>query len=299
MRPHIHETAPAKLNLALSVGTPDGGHGMHPISSWMVTIDLVDDLHVTRLSDESISRYAIRWHEDAKQRSDIDWRITDDLAVAAHQALERFTNRQLPVQMRLEKRIPIGGGLGGGSSDAAAMLRACNQLFALGLADDELRHIACSIGSDVPFLVRGGSAIVGGFGEHIEPIEHLPEFHAVLFFPACRCSTAAVYGRFDSLGGGPLRSEAVKGSVSSGQYFNDLAEPALEESPAIRAQLTAIEHTAGRSVHVSGSGSTLFLTCDTSMEAGALAAAIEATHDLPAIPARPLRIGVRQLESIE
>jgi 4-diphosphocytidyl-2-C-methyl-D-erythritol kinase len=299
MRQHIHETAPAKLNLILSVGPLDGGHGRHPISSWMVTIDLSDDLHVTRLADDSISRYAIRWHDDARRRSDIDWRIEDDLSVAAHRALERFTNRRLPVQMRLEKRIPLGGGLGGGSSDAAAMLRACNRLFALELADEDLRHVAASIGSDVPFLVSGGSAIVGGFGDRIEALDAMPDFCAVLFFPEATCSTAAVYGRFDARGGGLLRADTVRESIASGRFFNDLTEPALEEAPAIQAQLIAIEHTAGRPVHVSGSGSTLFLTCDTSMEAGAIAAAIESTHHLPAIPARPMRIDARQLESID
>ncbi len=299
MRRHIHETAPAKLNLALSVGPPDDGHGMHPISSWMVTMDLVDDLYVTRLADESISRYAIQWQDDAKRPSDIDWRIIDDLAVRAHQALERFANRQLPVQMRLEKRIPVGGGLGGGSSDAAAMLRACNQLFELHLSDDELRHVAASIGSDVPFLVRGGSALVGGFGDRIELIDNMPDFFAVLCLPEASCSTAAVYGRFDAMGGAALRNDAVLAATESGRFFNELAEPAMQEVPTLRDHQTAIEQTAGRPVHVSGSGSTLYLTCDTSMEAGALAAAIESTHKLPAIPTRPMRIDARQLELIE
>jgi 4-diphosphocytidyl-2-C-methyl-D-erythritol kinase len=299
MRQHIHETAPAKLNLALSVGPPDEGHGLHPISSWMVTLDLFDDLHVTRLADDSISRYAIRWHEDAKRTTDIDWRIGEDLSVRAHQALERFADRCLPVQMRLEKRIPIGGGLGGGSSDAAAMLRACNGLFDLRLSDEELRHIATAVGSDVPFLVRGGSAIVGGVGDHIEPIDDMPDFYAVLCFPDTACSTAAVYGRFDAMGGGALAVDAVRASLQNGHFFNDLAEPAMQEAPQLREQQKAIEATAGRTVHISGSGSTLYLTCDTSMEAGALAAAIESTHNIPAIAAKPARIDARQLESIE
>lgn len=299
MRPHINEVAPAKLNFTLSVGPPDAGHGMHPISSWMATLDLVDDLHVTRLDDDSISRYAVGWHGEAKRPTDINWAVRDDLSVKAHQAMERFANRQLPVQMRLEKRIPVGGGLGGGSSDAAAMLRACNRLFELNLEDESLRHIGASIGSDVPFLVRGGSALVDGFGDRIEPLGDMPDIYAVLCFPETSCSTAAVYGRFDAMGGGTLRADAVRGAIQTGRYFNDLAEPALQEAPILRELQSAIECTAGRPVHVSGSGSTLFLTCDTSMEAGAIAAAVESTHHIPAIPARTMRIDARQLESIE
>lgn len=299
MRRHLHESAPAKLNLALSVGPPDAAHGMHPINSWMVTIDLVDDLFVTRLDEDSISRYAIGWHAEARQPSDIDWPVADDLSVKAHRAIERFTNRRLPVQMKLEKRIPVGGGLGGGSSDAAAMLRACNRLFDLELSDDELRHIAASLGSDIPFLIAGGSAIVSGFGDEIELLTEIPDFHAVLFFSDTSCGTEAVYGRFDAQGTAVLRAHAVREAISTGHFFNDLAEPALEEVPALRSHLTAIESTAKRPVYVSGSGSTLFLTCDTDLEAGAIAAAIQATHTVSAIATRPTRLDARPLNSIE
>jgi 4-diphosphocytidyl-2-C-methyl-D-erythritol kinase len=299
MRCHLHEIAAAKLNLALSVGPPDAEHGMHPISSWMVTINLADDLFVTRLEDDSISRYAIGWHAEAKQPSEIDWHVTHDLSVKAHRAIERFTNRRLPVQMKLEKRIPVGGGLGGGSADAAAMLRACNRLFELKLSDDHLRHIAASLGSDVPFLISGGSAIVSGFGHDIEMLPEIPRFHAVLFFSDTSCSTGSVYARFDAQGGGAIRRDAVRATVSNGYFFNDLTEPALEEAPVLRDRMTAIEATAKRPIHVSGSGSTLFLTCDTSLEAGALAAAIQSTHAVSAIQVRPTQPETRPLESID
>ena len=112
--------APAKLNLALSVGPPDQ-RGMHPICTWMVTISLCDDLLVTRLDEGRLSRYAILWHPDALRPLEIDWPVPRDLAVRAHLALEQHVGRPLPVQLKLDKRIPVGGGLGGGSSDAAAI----------------------------------------------------------------------------------------------------------------------------------------------------------------------------------
>ena len=119
---------PAKLNLALAVGRPDG-RGMHPICSWMVTISLCDLMVITRLPRDRLSRYAIGWHADAPRPGEIDWPTASDLAVRAHLALERHVKRSLPVQLKLDKRIPVGGGLGGGSSDAAATLRVVNELF--------------------------------------------------------------------------------------------------------------------------------------------------------------------------
>ena len=88
--------APAKLNLALSVG-PRNSEGMHPICSWMVSVGLFDELTVTMLEPDRLSRYAILWHSEAKSTSDIDWSISKDLAVRAHLALQQHTKRQLPV----------------------------------------------------------------------------------------------------------------------------------------------------------------------------------------------------------
>ena len=94
MRQSLAIHAPAKLNLALSVGTPNA-QGMHPICSWMVTVNLFDDLLVTRLEDDRLSRYAILWHADAKRRSDINWSITRDLAVRAQERTLAFFAKNL------------------------------------------------------------------------------------------------------------------------------------------------------------------------------------------------------------
>src|SRR5688572_4767303 len=97
--------APAKLNLSLSVDAPNS-QGMHPICSWMVTVNLYDQMLISRLETGRLSRYAILWHADAKRRSEINWSITKDLAVRAHHALQRHVGADLPIQMKLEKRIP-------------------------------------------------------------------------------------------------------------------------------------------------------------------------------------------------
>jgi 4-diphosphocytidyl-2-C-methyl-D-erythritol kinase len=286
----IHVRCPAKLNLALSVGPP-GADRMHPIASWMVTTDFADDLHLTRLDAGRDSLYAILWADDAPRRSDIDWPIQKDLAVRAHLALERHAERRLPLRMKLEKRIPVGGGLGGGSSNAAAMLRGANALFGLGLADGVLAEIARGLGSDVPFLVRGGSAVVEGLGERLEHHDEVPDVHAVLVFPDAACPTGPVYGRFDAmrpdaaLQAARVRALSASRTVAHDAPFNDLAEPALAVAPVLRDVMAEIGSLAGRTVHVSGSGSTLFLLCGGRGEADLLAGVVRDRTRWPAVAA--------------
>jgi len=282
--------APAKLNLALAV-SPPRADGMHPICSWMISINLADVMTLTRLESDRLSRYAILWHDDALKRSDINWPITKDLAVRAHLALEQHVGRRLPVQMKLEKRIPVGGGLGGGSSNAAAMLRGVNALFELGLTSDELAAIGATLGSDVPFMVRGGSAIVEGAGESIELHTEVPALHAVLVFPPCMCPTGAVYSAFDSLGCASTDHARVRGLVQasraastlSSALFNDLAEPAQVVAPSLREHRSDLSAIAEREAHVTGSGSTLFVVCDDALHADALARAVTARTGLASV----------------
>lgn len=308
VRRTISIAAPAKVNLALAVGAPSAAHGgLHPISSWMITVDLADDLTLTRLEDDALSMYAILWAADAKRRREIDWSITKDLAVRAHAALQEHVGRELPVKLKLEKRIPVGGGLGGGSSNAAAMLRGVNELFALGLDVDALARIGATLGSDVPFLVRGGSAVVGGVGDSLEHHEHTPEVDLVLVFPEASCPTGPVYGAFDRLRRGAVLDEArvrelvrvagVSNAVPSGSApstraldpgapFNDLAAPAFEIAPTLAADAQRIAALVDRPVHVSGSGSTLFLLCNGRVEAELLTEAITTRLELPSIAVR-------------
>lgn len=293
MADSIHILAPAKINLALTVGPP-GPDRMHPIASWMVTIDLMDEIEITRRDTPPMSLYAVAWHEDALRKPDIDWPMSTDLAARAHQALERHVGRELPVRLKVEKRIPPGSGLGGGSADAAAVLRGVNELFELGLTDTELARIGADIGSDVPFQVHGGSAVVEGLGDRIESHEHLPEIDAVLILPDEQCSTAEVYGWFDDLaeerGEKKMRSEEVKkcaaAPITPDTPFNDLAEPALRSSPGLEAIIKAVSELAERPTHVTGSGAGLFVVCDEAFHAEALADAIRERLKLPAIAIR-------------
>lgn len=286
--------APAKLNLALSVGPPRAD-GMHPICSWMMTVTLFDELLLTRLEEDRFSRYAILWHPEAKRTSDIDWSITSDLAVRAHLALEHRVGRRLPVQLKLEKRIPVGGGLGGGSSNAAAMLLGLNELFSLELELDDLAAVGATLGSDIPFLIYGGSAIVSGFGERIERHPSAAQLHAVLAFPDAQCPTGRVYRVFDemaSLGTPSLREDAVQNLAASCRngggprpdaLFNDLARAAIRTAPELDDAIAQISALAERPAHVTGSGASLFIVCDDALHAEALASAIERKLNIPAV----------------
>jgi len=271
---NVQIQAPSKINLSLSVGAPNAD-GMHPIVSKMVCLHYGDDLEVTRLDDGDLSRYAIFWHDDAKRKSPIDWPITNDLGVRAHRMLEAEVGHSLPVQMKLQKRIPVGGGLGGGSSDAAAMLTAIAELFELDL---DLATIGASLGSDVPFLISGGSAIVSGVGEQVEPVND-DQRHLVIVIPDYGCPTGEVYDAFDVIGGGEIDLERV----CNGELFNDLFDAACTVAGQLAEDYSTVRMVAEDDVHLSGSGSSMFVICDNAAHADALAQSIEESTTLVAI----------------
>jgi len=262
----VHIQAHAKVNLSLFVEQPLE-NGMHPIESKMARIALFDTLEVTRLEDHELSHYAILWHDDAPKQSEIDWALNDDLAVKAHRLLEKAADRVLPIQLKLEKRIPVGGGLGGGSADAAAMLLAVSTLFDL---NTDLTEIAIELGSDVPFMLDGGTCIVRGIGETIEPIAFEP-IHLVLLLPTYGCHTAQVYQAFDEL----------TGTHTTG--LNALLTPACIVEPRLARDIEVVTAIVGQEIQLSGSGSTMFAICDTTEHASELARKIEEQTKLVAI----------------
>lgn len=281
MQEEFKTTAPAKINLSLSVGPPVPSKGMlHPIASWMTTLDFCDDVCITRLDTNDLSRYAVLWHEDAPQKTTINWPITSDLTVRAHRSLEAEVGRSLPIQLKLEKRIPVGAGLGGGSSDAAATLRGLKALFQL---DVDIHAIGASLGSDIPFLIDGGSQVVTGFGEQMESFPEVQRA-IVLILPPYGCSTGEVYDAFDELCGATLDEERVRDGV----IFNELTAAATEISEELSRDMAKIKAVAEVEVHLSGSGSSMFVICDNVLNAEALTLAIKEKTGLVAIAANTM-----------
>lgn len=213
--------APAKLTLSLRVtGVRDDGY--HLIDAEMVSLDLYDELELDPDGSELVAEAA-----DGSRTPLAD----DDLVRRAVGLLDR------PVGVVLRKRIPAGAGLGGGSSDAAAVLR-------WGGIDDV--RAAAALGADVPFCLRGGRARVRGIGEELE---ELP-FEAgvlTLLTPPLHCSTPVVYRTWDRMGG------------PRGDHGNDLEPAALEAYPELAAWRDELAEAAGVRPRLAGSGATWFV----------------------------------------
>ncbi|MCR9075228.1 MAG: hypothetical protein NXI07_04240 [bacterium] len=268
----------AKVNLALAVGAPvdqpgTPTHGYHPICSYMHAIDLHDTIEIQRAPDAA---YDIAWKGVDGIENPVEWETERDLAVRAHLAVQARVGEALPCVLRVRKAIPAGGGLGGGSSDAAAVLRGLDQLFNLALGEETLRSIAMTLGSDIAFFLDDAHTpprpgIVSGFGERIERVDARHAGREIsLLLPGFGCATGAVYGAFDArCGGDAVREEAVRalaGVTELGDelIFNDLRDAAFTSEPRLRELCEHLSGSLGGGVHMSGSGSTLFVLgrCD-------------------------------------
>jgi 4-diphosphocytidyl-2-C-methyl-D-erythritol kinase len=173
--------APAKVNLFLHV-TGRRADGYHTLESLIALIDLADTITLTRRDDGVIRR---------------DGDVTGvpeehDLALRAARALHAATGARHGVDIILAKRIPLGSGLGGGSSDAASVLLALNRLWELGLPRADLLRLALQLGADVPLFVAGENAVARGIGDVLAPVS-LPPCFVALAFPPAVVSTADIF----------------------------------------------------------------------------------------------------------
>jgi 4-diphosphocytidyl-2-C-methyl-D-erythritol kinase len=173
--------APAKLNLFLHV-TGRRADGYHDLQTVFQLIDLQDSIGITVREDGVIER-ASGAEEVAPDA---------DLTVRAARALQAATGTRLGASLRIRKRIPMGGGLGGGSSDAATVLLALNRLWSADLGPDRLAELGLTLGSDVPVFIRGKSAWAAGRGEQLTPVE-LPERWYVIVHPRVHVATAEIF----------------------------------------------------------------------------------------------------------
>jgi len=173
--------APAKLNLFLHV-TGQRPDGYHELQTLFQLLDWGDEVRIKLLSKPVISR----------PRASYAVAEADDLVVQAASLLQAETSCRQGAEIEVIKRIPSGAGLGGGSSDAATVLLVLNQLWACELATDELAAIGLRLGADLPLFIRGHSALAGGVGEDLCPVE-LGERHYLLVDPGIPISTRSVF----------------------------------------------------------------------------------------------------------
>jgi len=282
--------APAKINLALFVGPilPDG---RHEIVTVMDSLTLVDDVRLT-VGPAGLEADEVR----------CDGVDGPNLAAAAIAAFRKTSGWDgPPIQVNITKRIPVAGGMAGGSADAAAVLRL---LSAAADIDDwrMLEDIAAELGSDVPSQVRGGLMLASGVGQRLRPLQRR-EFYAALVLPvAAELSTADVYAEADRLGVSRdalelaralTRTQAALSSETLlEKLHNDLEEPARALSPQIDEALDAARRAGADHAMVSGSGPTVIglFSGDSHLErATAGCAALEEEGRSPApILARPI-----------
>ena len=155
------------------------------------------------------------------------------------------------------KNIPLGAGLGGGSSNAGTLLRALNQLEDMGLSQQDMVDIAAQIGSDVPFFIYGGQCGVSGYGEHVVPVQHMKVPYFILLLPNIHCSTPLVYSQLDVLNEFDNVDE-LNHVHQTKLGFNRLQAAAFKVSPSL-GQLYQVLLDLGAKAFLSGSGSTLFV----------------------------------------
>lgn len=184
----VQTTARAKLNLSLDV-LGVRGDGFHDLRMVMQTCTLADDVTVEMASAGDYSAQTNRAYLPTGDKN---------VAIKAARAYYAALGRDGGVHVKITKRIPVCAGLGGGSSDAAAVLRALNELNGHALSEEQLQAAALASGSDVPFCLMGGTALAEGRGEILSSLPPLPETDVVICMPHFNCSTPELFSRIDA-----------------------------------------------------------------------------------------------------
>ena len=252
--------ANAKVNFTLEV-FGKRADGYHALRSVVMPISLSDTLDIEETDNGEITS---------------DTGYDDDLCVKAAKALRNARLfdcsdcsivRLKGARIKVKKRIPAGGGLGGGSADAAAVLRALNELWKIGLSREELVEIGAQVGSDVPALVLGGPVVMEGRGENVEDLRlKTKDLNLVLVNPGVHSSTKEVYAACEArpLGGENAMVKMVA-ALKAGDLeriaaalMNDLQAPAVKQHPEIADALVSLRTAGAFGAMMSGSGSSVF-----------------------------------------
>jgi 4-diphosphocytidyl-2-C-methyl-D-erythritol kinase len=254
--------APAKVNLHLRV-LGRRGDGYHEIQTLMQTIGLVDELSASPAPPRVLE---LRVHPEGFLPSG-----DDNLVVRAAEALRQVAGADVGARLELHKRIPIGAGLGGGSSDAAAALVLLDELWGLRLGPVVLLDLAARLGSDVPFFLTGGFAMATGRGEIVRPLPDLRDYGVIVCAPPIVVSTADVYGSL--AGGSGLTAKEPDDSVGAfvadlektgsaappwRDLENDLEAVVTANWPEVGRVVAALGETAPLHAAVTGSGAAAF-----------------------------------------
>lgn len=244
--------APAKINLFLHI-TGQRADGYHLLQTVFRLLDLYDTIQLKPTKDSVIKRV-----------NDVDGVPAEhDLCIRAAKLLQQHTHCQLGVEILVEKRIPMGGGLGGGSSDAATVLLALNRLWQLNLSRKELMFLGLKLGADVPFFIFGKNAWAEGIGEQLEAINLCDAYYVVLN-PNIHVSTAQIFANkqltkntIPKTMSDFSRSDKLTACNLSAEFTNDLEKIVCSEYPAVLDSLNWLSQFGD--ARMSGSGASVFL----------------------------------------
>lgn len=243
--------APAKLNLFLHI-TGQRQDGYHLLQSVFQFVDFADELYFIPRDDGQI-----RLSQPLPGVAE-----ADDLVVRAARLLQQYCQRASGVTIRVEKKLPMGGGLGGGSSDAATTLVALNQLWQCGLEENELAQIGLKLGADVPVFVRGQAAWAEGVGEQLSPVS-VPESWFVVLSPNIAVSTAEIFSHPQ------LQRDCPAITIRdflAGAEVQNVCEPVVREQyPVVNQALEQLSRYAP--ARMTGTGACVFASFESETEA--------------------------------
>ena len=253
----LHDDARAKLNLYLRVGTRRTD-GYHELTTLFQTVALHDELSLT-----------LHRHGGISLRSNLPWLPRDgrNLAVRAAEAFfEAAGLVNSGLYLNIRKSIPIGAGMAGGSTDAAAVLRLLNRAFDLPLSPEALSVLALTLGADVPFCLTGGAALAGGVGERLQSVPTMPDCPIVICKPPFSMPTKTAFALFDAYPPQDAPEETALlaalmagdlGQISAALY-NSLEAPVEEMRPAVRHIRLQLLDLGALGARMTGSGSAVF-----------------------------------------
>jgi 4-diphosphocytidyl-2-C-methyl-D-erythritol kinase len=260
--------APAKINLSLKI-LGRRNDGFHELDTLIAPISLYDGLRIDK------GRHGIKFRCDDPSVPQGD----DNLAVRAAKAFFETTKIEPAISIELKKKIPHGAGLGGGSSDAAAVLLALNELFQAKLSRAALTEMAEPIGSDVPFFLFQSAALCKGHGEMVSPVKLKRQFSILLLNPAFAVSTGWAYSRWQNSRQIPgIRYVAQE--FADQNFVNDLERPVFEKFVFLaQLKMWLLSQSEVGAALMSGSGSTMFAVIRENADADSVAKRVKGTLD--------------------
>jgi 4-diphosphocytidyl-2-C-methyl-D-erythritol kinase len=260
--------APAKINLSLKI-LGRRNDGFHELDTLIAPISLYDGLRIDK------GRHGIKFRCDDPSVPQGD----DNLAVRAAKAFFETTKIEPAISIELKKKIPHGAGLGGGSSDAASVLLALNELFKAKLSREALTEMAEPIGSDVPFFLFQSAALCKGHGEMVSPVKLKRQFSILLLKPTFAVSTGWAYSRWQNSRQIPgIRYVAQE--FADQNFVNDLERPVFEKFVFLaQLKMWLLSQSEVGAALMSGSGSTMFAVIRENADADSVAKRVKGTLD--------------------